>query len=188
MKKIAIALLIICFYTVAKAQKYVPQFKAGSVITYTAHVRNLGQDVPLTLNLTSITDPVTMQWSIPGFGSGTYLISAKGMQSGTRMALREPDMGATTQLKDDETLAVISKDSFNSLLTNKTFDLNKQTFTVATDTETYSINDKALDLIYATTANGKTKLWIINNPAFPIIYKMTGGPFGIDLTLSALKE
>lgn len=188
MKRIALLFTIICLFTAAKAQKYVPQLKNGSVITYNAHVRNLGQDVPLTLALTSITNPVTMQWSLPGFGSGTYLFTAKGMQSGTKMALREPDMEATTKLKDDETLAVLSKDSFNSLITNKTFDLNKQTFTVAIDTETYSINDKALDLIYATTANGKTKLWIINNPAFPIIYKMTGGPMGIDLTLSALKE
>ncbi len=188
MKKAILFALAVLSAIGVQAQKYVPQFKNGSSLTYTAHMRNLGQDIPLTLQLVNVADPVTMQWSIQGYGSGTYVFSAKGMQSGTRMALREPDMGATTQLKDDETLAVLSKDSFNSLTSNKTFNLNKQTFTVTADSSTYTLNDKPLDVIYATTANGKTKLWIINNPAFPVIYKMQGGPMGVDLTLSALKE
>lgn len=188
MKKLLFLLSITFLYTAAHAQKYVPQFKNGSVLTYTAHARNLGQDIPLTLSLASISDPVTMQWSIPGYGSGSYVFTAKGMQSANRMALREPDMDEVTKLKDDETLAVLSKDTYNSLVTNKSFELNKQAFTVATDTTTYMLNNKPLDITYATTANGKTKLWIINNPAFPVIYKLQGGPMGVDLTLSALKE
>lgn len=188
MKKLFILLGITLLYTAAQAQKYVPQIKAGTVLTYSAHARNLGQDIPLTLSMASVTDPVTMQWSIPGYGSGNYVFTAKGMQSGNKMALREPDLNEITKLRDDETLAVLSHDTFNSLLTNKTFELNKQTFTVGTDPTSYKLNDKDLDLIYATTANGKTKLWIINNPAFPLVYKLTGGPMGVDLTLSAIKE
>ncbi|QJD94581.1 hypothetical protein HH214_01165 [Mucilaginibacter robiniae] len=171
------------------AQKYVPQIKAGTVFNYTAYARNAGQRVPASFTLVSLTPPVQLKWAIPGFGNGMYEISAKGVQSGTKMAIKEPGMDPVTKLKDDETMAFLSKDTFNSLVNNKTFTLNKQTFNVVADTSAtpYKINDKEADVFYAITSNGKTKIWVLNNPGFPLICKMEGGPYGIDLNLENIQ-
>jgi hypothetical protein len=188
MKTIYAAALLFCLTATAFAQKYVPQIKNGTVINYSAHSRAFGQDIPLTLTLTSISAPVQMKYSIPQLGTGTFEMSEKAMESGKKIALREPQMDGVTKLKDDETLAVLSKNTFNSLTTNKTFELNGQTFKVTEDTSAYKINDKEADVFYAETANGKTKLWILNNPGFPLICKLQGGPQGIDLSLNSIQE
>ena len=188
MKTIYVIALMVCFNTAAFAQKYVPQIKAGSVFNYNAYSRAFGQDVPLTLTIVSITAPVQLKFNVPQLGTGTFEISAKAMESGKKMALKEPETDGVTKLKDDETIAVLSKNTFNSLTTNKTFELNGQTFTVTEDTTPFKINDKEADVFYAVTANGKTKLWILNNPDFPLVCKLEGGPQGIDLTLKSLQE
>lgn len=188
MKTIYAIALILCLTTTTFAQKYVPQLKNGSVLNYSAHSRAFGQDIPLTLTIGSITAPVQLKYSIPQLGNGTFEMSAKAMESGKKMALKEPQMDGVTKLKDDETFAVISKSTFSNLTTNKTFVLNGQTFNVTTDATPYKINDKEADVFYATTANGKTKLWILNNPDFPLICKLEGGPQGIDLSLSKIQE
>lgn len=188
MKLLCVLLSTVCLNVSAFAQKYVPQIKAGTVLNYTAYHKAFGQDVPLTLTVLSITAPVQLKFFVPQLGSGTFEMSAKAIENGKKMAIKEPAMDEVTKLKDDETLAFLSKSTFKNLATNKTFELNGQTFTVTADAAPFKINDKEADVFYAATANGKTKLWILNNPDFPLICKLTGGPQGIDLNLQSIKE
>ncbi len=188
MKTIYAFALVLCLNVTAFAQKYIPQIKAGTVLNFNAYSRAFGQDVPLQLTIISVTAPVQLKFNVPQLGTGTFEISTKAMESGKKMAFKEPEMDGITKLKDDETLAVLSKNTFTNLTTNKTFELNGQTFKVTDDTAPYKINDKEADVFYAVTANGKTKLWILNNPDFPLICKLEGGPQGIDLSLKSLQE
>lgn len=188
MKKINVLLLILCLNMAAFAQKYVPQIKTGTVMNYTAFSRAFGQDVPLTLAVLSIVAPVQLKFYVPQLGTGIFEMSQKAIENGKKMAIKEPEMDGVTKLKDDETLAILSKNTFTNLTTNKTFELNGQTFTVTVDATPFKINNQEADVFYAVTANGKTKLWILNNPDFPLICKLIGGPQGIDLTLNSIKE
>lgn len=188
MKMIYALVVGLCLNISVFAQKYVPQIKTGTVLNYTAYHKAFGQDVPLTLTILSIVAPVQLQFYVPQLGKGVFEISAKAVESGKKMAIREPGIDEVTKLKDDETLAFLSRNTFNNLITNKTFELSGQTFTVTTDTTPFKINDKEADVFYAITANGKTKLWILNNPDFPLICRLTGGPQGIDLNLQSIKE
>jgi hypothetical protein len=185
-KTMLIAALALTTITV-KAQKFVPQIKNGTVLNYTANARAFGQTLPAVLTVAEVNAPVRVKWAIPGLGAGTFEISAKAVQSGTKMALREPGYDEVTKLKDNETLAFISKDTFKSLVDNKTFELNGQTFKVSDEAPAYQLNGKDADIFYAVTANGKTKLWILNNPEFPIICKIEGAAQGIDLTLNSIQ-
>ena len=118
------ALLIFTFALLtitAWAQKYVPQIKTGTVLNYTAYARAFGQTLPAVLTISDLNAPLKIKWVINGLGTGTFEISAKAIQSGTKMALREPGMDDVTKLKDNETLAFLSKDTFNALITNKAF-------------------------------------------------------------------
>lgn len=188
MKKILITLICALAVVTTNAQKIVPQIKNGTVLNYTAHARAMGQTVPAFLTITQFEAPLRMKWAIGPLGSGIYEISAKAIQSGTKMALREPGYEEITKLKDNETIAFISKDTFSGLIANKAFELNGQKFTIVTDgAPAFTLADKEVDTFYATTANGKTKIWILNNPDFPLVCKIEGAPQGIDLSLNSVQ-
>jgi hypothetical protein len=187
MKKILVLLTLALSASTVWAQKFVPQIKAGTVLNYTANARAMGQSLPAILTITELNAPMRIKWMINGLGTGTFEISAKAIQSGTKMALREPGFDEVTKLKDNETIAFLSKDVFNTLVTTKAFELNGQKFTVTDGAPAYAIDGKEADTFYAVTANGKTKLWVLNNPDFPLICKIEGAPQGIDLTLNSVQ-
>ena len=187
MKTISILFAFVAVSLNALAQKYVPQIKTGTVLNYTAYARAFDKTLPAVLTISEINAPMRIKWLINGLGTGTYEISAKAIQSGTKMALREPGFEEVTKLKDSETLAFLSKDTFTALISNKAFELNGQKFTVTEGAPSYMIDGKEADTFYAVTANGKTKIWILNNPDFPLICKIEGAPQGIDLALNSVQ-
>ena len=187
MKKILILSVSVLLSYSAWAQKYVPQVKTGTVLNYTAYARAFDKTLPAVLTITEINAPLRIKWLINGLGTGTYEISAKAIQSGTKMALREPGFEDVIKLKDSETLAFLSKDTFAALTGNKAFELNGQKFTVTEGAASYTIDGKEADTFYAVTANGKTKIWVLNNPDFPLICKIEGAPQGIDLALNSVQ-
>jgi hypothetical protein len=170
------------------AQKYVPVIKEGTVLNYDGFSKALGQHIPLTLTIKSLGDPVSIQWFVDGYGTGTFEIPAMAIDSGTKLVIKQPDPDGVTKMKNDETLIVISKTTFGALVKNNAFELNGQKFTVVADTATYKINDKAADVFHATGENGKSELWVLNNPDFPLVYKAKGVTRGVDFTLTAIKE
>ena len=187
MKKLLILSACTMLSLSAWAQRYLPEIKNGTVLSYTANVRAMDQKLPTTLTIIEINAPLRMRWLINGLGTGIYEVSAKAMQSGTKMALREPGFEEVTKLKDSETIAFLSKDTFGTLVSTKAFELNGQKFTVTDGAPAYMLNGKETDTYYAVSANGKTKLWVLNNPAFPLICKIEGAPQGIDLTLNSVQ-
>lgn len=187
MKKIFTLAICTMLGLTALAQKIVPQIKNGTVLNYTANVRAMGQTLPVTMTITELNAPLRIKWVISGLGTGIYEVSAKAIQSGTKMALREPGYEPVTQLKDSETIGFLSKDTFGNLVNAKAFELNGQKFTVTDGAPAYLLDGKEADTFYAVSANGKTKLWVLNNPDFPLICKIEGAPQGIDLALNSVQ-
>ncbi|WP_299515006.1 hypothetical protein [Mucilaginibacter sp.] len=189
MKKIMLAPLFILLTTAVFAQKYIPIIKPGTVMSYTAYLRNLGQHVPITLTIKSIGDPTNVQWNVDGLGTGIFSISAKAQDSGTKLAVRTPNADNVTKLKDDETFVTVSKTTYTSMIKNEPFELNGIKFTVDTnDTTVYKINNKIAPVLHAISANKKSELWVLNNPDFPLLCGELSIAKGIDLTLLAIKE
>ena len=188
MKKIIVLAFFAGLYSAAFAQKYVPVIKEGTVINYDAFSTALGQHIPLILTIKSLGDPVKIQWNVEGYGTGSFEIPAKAMESGTKLVIKQPDPDGVTTLNDNETIIVLSKSIFNSMVKDKAFELNKQKFTVTTDTASYKINDKQADVFHAISDNGKSELWVINNPDFPLIFRGKSVTRGVDFTLTGIKE
>lgn len=185
-KLITLAALSLIGFT-AWAQKYVPEIKTGTVLNYTANVRAMGETLPVTLTINEINAPLRMKWLISGLGTGIYEVSAKAIQSGSKMALREPGYEPVTKLKDNETIAFLSKDTFSNLVANKAFELNGLKFTVDESAPAYMLDGKEADTYYAVSANGKTRIWVLNNAGFPLICKIEGAQQGIDLALNSVR-
>lgn len=188
MKKICCFILCICAYYTVSAQKYVPHIKDGTLMTYSVKSRATGQTANINLTMISLTPPVKIKWEIPFVGKGFFEMSAKSIQSATKTLAEEPEPDEVTTMKDDETLLILSKDTYNCMITNKTFKLNGHTFNVQTDTAAFKINKKDADVFYAVSTKGNREIWVLNNPDFPLICRSKHVTNLIDFELASITE
>lgn len=186
MKRISLLALLLISIITANAQKFVPAINEGTVFNYSAYIKAFDRNLPVAITAVKLNAPIQLKWAAGGMGSGIFEVSAKAVESGTKIGIRQPGYDDVTKLKDDETLIFLSKNTFNTLTTAKAFELNKQKFKVADTAVPFTLNDKEWDTFYAVSENRKTKLWILNNPKFPLICKAEAVQ-GVDLTLTGIQ-
>ncbi len=171
MKKLYFLFLLVIPFFTASAQKYVPLIKEGTVLNYDVISSATGQKATITLKYVSVTPPVKMSWSIPFVGAGTFEMGAKSLESGTKLFASEPDVDDVTKLDDNQTVLVLSKTTFTDLVNTKTFKVNGYTFNIQADTAAFKINQKDADVFHAVSTKGHRELWVLNNPAWPLVCK-----------------
>lgn len=175
--------VMICFG--ANAQKNIPEIKAGTTMNAIAFVN--GQEFPLALTINSLNAPLSIGWSVDGYGEGAFEMSTKAVDNATKILnVREPALGVT-KLNDDEMFSVISKAAFKSLTEQKTFTCNDIKFKVKSpdDTTQIKINGKDVDVIHVVSDDDKLHLWILNNAALPLIVQSIG--LSTDITINEIK-
>ncbi|GGI27543.1 hypothetical protein [Pedobacter mendelii] len=184
MKKIITICFCVAFAINVNAQKTVPEIKTGTVMYASAFVQ--GQEFPLLLTVKSITAPVSIGWSVEGYGEGAFEMSAKSVESGTQfLAVSQPALGIT-KLGDNETFGVISKSAFKSLVDTKAFTYGGAKFKIKTpETSAIKISGKEVDVFHVASEDGKQELWILNSAAFPYIVQSIGQT--TDITITEIK-
>jgi nucleoid DNA-binding protein len=185
-KKLYLSFLLIAAYSASSAQKYIPEIKEGTVLNYGVISQATGQQAVVALTIASLGDPIKINWNIQFVGFGSFEMSAGAMRSATKTIAEEPAPDEVTKLSDDRTVIVLSKDTYTSLVTTKSFKLNGYTFNVLGDTSAFKINNKDADVFHAVTTKGHRELWILNNPGFPLICKSQKVTGGIDYTLTGI--
>ena len=189
MKKVFFTLIFCGLFIHIYAQKQVPSIKEGTILTFDAYSKGLGQHITLNLKVNNLAaDPLKLQWSVEGYGTGVFEITSKALAEGTKLVIKQPDPDGVTTLKDDETIGIISKTTFKNLVNNKTFQLNGQNYNVIVDTASYKLNGKSVDVFYAVTENNKNEIWVLNMPDFPLVYHAKSVNRGIEVTLIGVKE
>ncbi|PTQ94956.1 hypothetical protein C8P68_106170 [Mucilaginibacter yixingensis] len=181
MKNICILIIALLVSATAFAQDKLT-FKEGSTLNY--DVNYGGQSIVFALTIKSLGDPIKMDWDVQGTG-GSYEMTKKGFASGSSFNA-QPVQGGIAKLTDDETFCVISQSAFKSLTDTKSFNYGGVTYTVK-ETGTYKFKDSTADDFYVTSADGKTEMWILNNPTFPVLLKIKGNPNGVDFAVSEVK-
>jgi hypothetical protein len=182
MKKIFLTLLSLSLFTIAFAQRTLPEIKDGTKMM--ANVFVSGQEYPVAFTIKSAKAPVNIAWSLDGYGDGDFIVSEMGLNSGSAMYMAQPGIG-TTKLSDTETYGLISKAAYKSLVDNKGFTYNGMKFKVKTDAPAMKIGGKEIDATAISTEDGKLQLWILNNPNLPLIVQTAGMP--IDMVVTEIK-
>ncbi|WP_316831181.1 hypothetical protein [Pedobacter aquatilis] len=184
MKKIIAICFCLSIVLGVKAQKTVPEIKAGTVMYAGAFVQ--GQEFPLILTIKSLTAPVSIGWSVDGYGEGAFEMSAKAFESATELlAVTQPALGVT-KLSDKETFGIISKSAFKTLSDTKAFTYSGVNFKVKSpETAALKISGKEVDVFHVVSEDGKQELWILNNAAFPLIVQSVGQ--ATDIAVSEIK-
>lgn len=186
MKKLTLIILAVVWCTAVSAQKIVPQIKGNSVINYI--YSSDGQSLPMVLTFNSIGSPTKIDWSIDGYGTGSYEMSAKALQSGKGLDFKAPEPDVLTKLPDYKTVVCISKDAFNNMVKTQGFEYNNIKYSVTpTDTANIKLNNQPLDVIHAVATNGKGEIWVLNNPDFPLICRTKNNADGTDLNLVSIQ-
>ncbi|RZK54665.1 MAG: hypothetical protein EOO91_15550 [Pedobacter sp.] len=177
MKKIIFTLVACVFCVAGYAQKTLPEFKVGTILTCNAYVQ--GQEFPLLLSVKSISGPVSIGWAVEGYGEGTFEMTTKALESATKLAgVTQPALGAT-KLSDDETFAIISKVAYKMLIDKKAFTYSGLNFKVKSPASAMKIGGKEVDATHVVSEDGKIELWVLNNAAFPFILQSAGLPTDI---------
>lgn len=146
------------------------------------------QAVAFSLTVSTTTDSLKMKWQVEDYGSGNYSMSNKSLQSGTEMHLESPEPNSNVELPETETLAFISKNAFKDITQKRAMEFGDVKYVLSKNQLSgIKIDNKELDVVHAEAVNGKTELWILNNPDFPLICKTKNGSYGVDLELDYIK-
>ena len=186
------ALLLIVMLTVSFASfsqgKFLPEIKTGTKMQYTATVN--GEQIPVGFSIDSmLTDYLKIGWSVEGYGEGSWIMNKKSLQSGTGSIAENPEPGVQMVLPDDKVQLIFSKDQWAALAKDKKAKHNNVEFNVATAAagDEFKLDDKIVDVVYIESAGKTSKIWLLNNPAIPVILKITGNTAGVDLVAMSIK-
>ena len=80
---------------------------------------------------------------------------------------------------------MISQSAYQDLVKSKKFVYNNTTYVLDEKEEKSSVtvDGKSVDAFHVIAQIDKTEMWIIKNPNFPLICKVTENPLGINFTL-----
>jgi hypothetical protein len=184
MKKIIMICLCLTIGSVVMAQKVVPEIKAGSTLQATGSSN--GRDFSLMLTVKSIVAPVSIGWSVDGYGEGAFEMSAKAVDEGTQfLRVSQPGLGVT-KTADNETFNLISKTAYKSLSESKGFTYGGKKYSLKiTDSSALQINGKDTDVFHVASEDGQVELWILKGATLPLVVKSVG--LSTDIAISGIK-
>ena len=169
-------------------EKNASVIKQGSKMHYSAFLN--GQSFPCIFSLDSVTATYAkVGWTVEGFGSGSWIMKSKSLESGIRGYWNQPSPGTDEELAEDQTAILFSKAQWDMLQKDKKLNFDQQTFTVKTPSEQQQIklSGKPVDAYLLENPNGSTRIWLLNNAAFPVLLKIEGNSLGADLTINSVE-
>jgi len=188
--KIRIALLMLLLQAgIAFSQeKFLPEIKKGVTLNYQVSVN--GQLFPIQMRIDSLSsDYSRFNWSMQDGSGGNVINTKNSLETAIKGYWGELQNGSDMTMPNDQSILLLSRSLWNAIQKDKKFTLDDQQYTVKDQpgNAILKLKDKPLDVIYAESANGATKVWILNNPSAPLMLKIEGNPMGIDIFVDSIQ-
>ncbi|MEN2412245.1 hypothetical protein [Flavobacterium mesophilum] len=182
MKNIILAILFCITYQFGFSQNYVPSIKNNTELSYVCKLH--GQTRTLTLLTKMTKDTLVFGLETKGVKSN-IVTNQKALKKGDALSFNQGEYSNVLVLKPNETFFMISQSAYQDLVKNKKFVYNNTTYILdeKPDKNSVVIDGKSIDVFHVIGQVDKTEIWIIKNPDFPLICKMTENPLGINFTL-----
>lgn len=187
-----IALLLTCILltciVLGQEKKYQPALAPGKKLNYTIAYGSM--TIPLDILLEKLGDTCRLQWEMPDGSKGWLLMKKKSIENGTQSYWSQPAANMETDMDDEETVLIFSKTFFKTLLNFKSavYDGIAYHLKAYTDSNAFQLGNKVVDAVYAESADGITKIWLLNSADFPLLLKIIGNKAGIDAILNSISE
>lgn len=184
MKKLFLALLSCFAFVITRAQA--PVIGQGTVLEYS--IMPDGAFLTATLQIEKMNaDTILMGWQLNA-RSGRRGMLKKSFETAKRGYWEPPMDGEDFMVPDDQSLLSISRTCFNDLVQKGKMEFDGLIFTKSSDAVKYDLNGGIkVDALGATSENGYTRIWVLNNPNLPLILKIDGNPFRVDVELTGIK-
>jgi len=169
--------LSLCF--AAMAQK--KQFQTGTKLEYAIYPNGGFLNASLILDRFS-TDTISLTWRVD-YRSGRRAMVKNSLENGKLGYWNPPFDGEDIIIDEDKVMLCISRNSFQELKKNLRMEFDDQAFIVKEKSILYKLNNQIVNAVYAETNNSMTRLWILDDDFFPLILKLEGNPFNVDVEL-----
>lgn len=176
-------MIVFCtIYQKGTAQNYIPTLKNNTELNYVCKLH--GQTRTLSLIAQTAGDGLTFKLETRGVKSSIVMLP-EAVKNGNALSFNQGEYAPVLNLKPTETFFMISRSAYQELVQNGSFVYNNTTYVLDKneDKNGVSIDGKLIEALHVIAQIDATEMWIIKNPEFPLICKISGNPLGIDFTL-----
>lgn len=168
--------------------KILPQIKKGNTLTYQVSVN--GQTFPIQMKIDSVSaDYNRFNWSMQDGSGGSVINTKASLDNAVHGYWGELHQGEDQTMPADQSILLLSKVLWSAIQKDKKFRFDEQDFVVKEQPSTavFKLNDKPVNVLYAESTNGSSRVWFLNNPSFPLLLKIEGNPAGVDVSLQSVE-
>ncbi|MEP7095927.1 MAG: hypothetical protein ABI793_17815, partial [Flavobacterium sp.] len=181
MKNAILTIILCAMHQIGIAQNYVPSIKNNTQLHYICKLH--GQTRTLTLTTKIANDTLVLNLDTRGVKS-SIITMPEALKNGNTLSFNQGEYSPVLKLKPTETFFMISQSAYQDLLKNKKFIYNNTTYVLdETDKKSVDMEGKVLDTLHVIAQIDETEMWIVKNPEYPLICKVTKNPLGINWTL-----
>ena len=192
MKKIFVftACLFVAFISFAQQNsKFKPDLKPGLTFEYV--ILSQGQEIPLIMKIATINDSgIVLDYDIQNGGALGKFVNAKAnLEKGVSTNWDQPIAGEERTPDETQTIGMVSRPFLKSLKEQQKGKYDGMDFAVKTVPagKEIMVGGKEMDVIYAESADGGSKMWILNNDLYPVLLKIEGTVPGIDMIIKDIR-
>lgn len=169
------------------AQSFVPTIKNNTQLHYVCKLH--GQTRTLTLTSKITADALIFNLDTRDVNSN-IVTTSEALKNGNALSYNQGEFAPVLNLKQNETFFMISQSAYQDLVKNNSFIYNNTTYILDqnTDKNTVAIEGKQVDALHVIAQIDETEMWIVKNPEFPLICKITKNPLGINWTLVKITD
>ena len=185
MKQLIVFWTVFVFCVVTKAQDHL-MLKQGSRLQYSVTVG--GRTFPMFALIESLTaDNLSLAWNFESGRSGKFIMKRPSLDSARFGYWNQPIDGEELELPASQNVLFLSRLIFSSLQKKKEAVFDEYTIKVKppVDGNAFKLKNRIIDAI-AVTGDSGAKIWVLNNPDTPLILKIEGNPFGVDVELTEI--
>lgn len=182
MKKILLSILCCAVYQIGKAQNTIPTLKNNTELNYVCKLH--GQTRTLSLIADLANNGVTFKLETRGVKS-SIVTTKEALKSGNALSYNQGETSPVLNLNPSETFFMISQSAYQDLVKNKKFVYNNTTYDLIENDSKSDVflDGKLVEAFHIKAQIDETEMWIVKNPEFPLICKVTKNPLGINWTL-----
>lgn len=187
MKNIILVILFCTVYKTGIAQNYIPTLKNNTELHYVCKLH--GQTRTLQLTAETADNALAFKLETRGVKSKIVMLP-EAVKNGNALSFNQGEYAPVLNLKPTETFFMISQSAYQDLVKNNSFVYNNTTYVLDKneDKNGVSIDGKWIDALHVTAQIDETEMWIVKNPEYPLICKVTKNPLGINFTLVKVTE
>lgn len=187
MKNTIITIVFCSLFQMAFAQGNIPTIKNNTALNYVCKLH--GQTRTLTLTAKMTNDNLVLDLDTRGVKS-SIVIAPEGLKNGNALSFNQGEFAPVLTLKPTETYFMISQSAYQDLQNNNKFVYNNTIYVLDknVDTSPFTIDGKTVEALHVVAQIDETEMWIVKNPNYPLICKMTKNPLGINFTLVKIED